>query len=205
MPMEIDKRWFQHRFQDRDLTQRDVAATLQLDPSAVSLMLKGDRKMQIDEAARLAELLGVPVDEVMSRAGIEPPKGRKGTVMIAGWIGADGEVHPGKIDAPRRGPLPPELPEDAVALRVQVATGEAIALNGWLMYYVPGDRVDPEAIGRLSVVQLAGNGPRYLRLVTRGYSPGKWTLCSFVRPEDPRYRIEDVRLEWACPVLWIRT
>lgn len=190
------------------MNQRDIADTLDLDPSAISLMLKGERRMQMDEAARLAELLGVPLDEVLDHAGVLPPSVGKVSVPIVGWVSDDGEVHPGRVEAPRRAPRPAGIPEDAVAVRLQMTPGEFSMMDGWIMYYVPGDRVQPEAVGRMSVVQIAagqGKGLRYVRLVHRGYAAGKWTLTSPFRPWEDRFRIEDVRLEWACPVVWIRT
>lgn len=204
MPYEIDTRWFKDRLADRDLTQRKVAATLDLDPAAVSLLLKGVRRMQIDEAARMAELLGVTLDEVMAHAGIEPPLEARGTVPIVGWVADDGEVHPGRIAAPRRAPLPPLMHADTVALRLQMTPGEFSMMDGWLMYYAPEDRVVPEAVGRMAVVQLAAKGPRYVRILNRGYAAGKWTLTSPFRPWEERFRIEDVKIDWACPVAWIR-
>lgn len=66
---KIDTRWFQDRLADKRLSQRQLAARLQLDPAAVSLMLRGRRKMSVAEAAEIASYLGVEVDEVLRHAG----------------------------------------------------------------------------------------------------------------------------------------
>lgn len=68
--VEANTRWFQNRIADVRLSQRRVAKHLGLDPAAVSLMIRGKRKMSAAEAAELARLLGVTVNEVMRHAGI---------------------------------------------------------------------------------------------------------------------------------------
>lgn len=64
-----DTRWFRERLSDAQLSQRKLAQHLHLDPAAVSLMLRGKRKMSTKEATELAKLLRVPVQEVVLRAG----------------------------------------------------------------------------------------------------------------------------------------
>lgn len=68
--VEPNTRWFQNRIADVRLSQRRVAKHLGLDPAAVSLMIRGKRKMSAAEAAELARLLGVTVNDVMHHAGI---------------------------------------------------------------------------------------------------------------------------------------
>ncbi len=68
----IDTRWFQDRLADKQLSQRQLAARLRLDPAAVSLMLRGRRKMSVAEAAEIANYIGVEVDEVLRHAGAHP-------------------------------------------------------------------------------------------------------------------------------------
>lgn len=70
---EVDTRWFQNKLSDSRLSQRRLASMLGLDPAAVSLMLKGRRKMSVKEASELARLLNVSVDEVLTRAGAGMP------------------------------------------------------------------------------------------------------------------------------------
>ena len=69
---KIDTRWFQDRLSDVRLSQRKLARQMSLDPAAVSLMIRGKRKMSAAEAAEIARFLGVSVTEVLVRAGIGP-------------------------------------------------------------------------------------------------------------------------------------
>lgn len=195
----INTKWFQERIADRGYSQRKIAATLGMDPAAVSLMLRGKRKMTLNEAADLARLLGVPLNQVLDHAGIDAPKDAKGMIPIVGWVDDFGEVHMEKVHGPRRAPRPVEVPEGSVALRIQ----DRGPMDGWLAYYVPQERLDPDAVGRWAVIQLAAKGPQYLRVLARGYEPGKWTLQP-LRPAGEGRKVEGVKVEWACPVVWIR-
>lgn len=69
---QIDTRWFQERLADKHLSQRKLAHFMDLDPAAMSLMIRGKRKMSAQEAAEIASFLGVTTDEVLARAGAAP-------------------------------------------------------------------------------------------------------------------------------------
>jgi len=194
---KIDTKWFKGLLADKGIKQRAIAATLAMDPAAVSLMLRGRRRLQLGEAAALAHLLGVPLDDVLSHAGIDPDAGAKDMVPIMGWIAMDGEIHMRRPDGPKRTQAPMGMEADAVALRYQ---GDD-AMDGWVAFYVPREGVDADAVGRLCVVHLAGKGPRLIRVVKRGYQRGTWTLTGIRVSEKA---IESVELASAAPVLWIK-
>lgn len=65
----IQTRWFQDRLADKGLSQRALARMMRMDAGAMSLMLRGKRKMSVEEAQEVARLLGVGVEEVVTRAG----------------------------------------------------------------------------------------------------------------------------------------
>jgi len=69
----VDTRWFQGLLADKQISQRRLARTIGLDPAAVSLMFNGKRKMSAAEAAAIAKVLGIDVQEVILRAGIHAP------------------------------------------------------------------------------------------------------------------------------------
>lgn len=66
---KVDSRFFQNALADKGLSQRKLAARLGLDPAAVSLMIKGKRKLSASEAAEIAKFLGISVEEVLFRSG----------------------------------------------------------------------------------------------------------------------------------------
>ena len=90
----VDTDWFQGRLAAKRMSQRGLARLMGLDPAAVSLMLRGKRKMTTTEAAEIARLLNVEVGEVMVRAGAvlpakEPPAA---SVARAGKVGPGSAV-----------------------------------------------------------------------------------------------------------------
>lgn len=190
----VDTAWFKGLLADRKMPQRKLAKELGLDPAAVSLMLRGMRGMDVEEAATIAGVLRVSVEEVLRHAGVQQGVlGASGSVPVVGWINGSGNV----VEAPPGGPktvaAPPGAGEGAMALRVR-SDG---AWDGWLLFYQPVDGVSVDALGRLCVVRVGGE--LAVRVVARGYSPGRFNLKSWTGEF-----FEDAVLESAAPVLWMR-
>jgi transcriptional regulator with XRE-family HTH domain len=68
---KIDADWFRKILTQKNRSQRSMAKHLKLDPGAVTLMLQGKRKMQLDEAREIASFLGEPVAAVLRAAGLQ--------------------------------------------------------------------------------------------------------------------------------------
>lgn len=67
---KINAEWFRNKLTQKGRSQRGLARHLKLDPGAVTLMLQGKRKMQLDEAREIASFLGEPVAAVLRAAGL---------------------------------------------------------------------------------------------------------------------------------------
>jgi phage repressor protein C with HTH and peptisase S24 domain len=65
----MDAQWFLEALERAGVSQADLARHLGLAPSAVSRMVRGERQMKLLEAVQVAQLLRVPQDEVLRRAG----------------------------------------------------------------------------------------------------------------------------------------
>jgi transcriptional regulator with XRE-family HTH domain len=63
----IDSTWFYEKLAERGASLRDMARFMGLDPSAVSRMLNGERKMSAEEQDQIADYLGVNLGEVAAR------------------------------------------------------------------------------------------------------------------------------------------
>lgn len=63
----IDTEWFHRQLDRRNQSVRGLARFLNIDPSAVSRMLKGERKMSAEEQDKIAAFLGIELEEVASR------------------------------------------------------------------------------------------------------------------------------------------
>lgn len=68
----IDSAWFYEKLAERGSSLRDMARFMGLDPSAVSRMLSGERKMSADEQDQVSEYLGINLEEVAAhrRGGV---------------------------------------------------------------------------------------------------------------------------------------
>ena len=66
----INGDWFRTKLTSKGRSQRALAKHLKLDAAAVTLMLNGRRRMQLDEAHDIASFLGEPVSAVLRAAGL---------------------------------------------------------------------------------------------------------------------------------------
>lgn len=74
----IDRDWFRTKLTEKNRSQRGLAKHIGIDPGAVTLMFKGERRMQLHEAEAIASFLGEPVIDVLRAAGLpigqSPPR-----------------------------------------------------------------------------------------------------------------------------------
>jgi transcriptional regulator with XRE-family HTH domain len=61
---KIDTAWFHEQLEARHESVRGLGRFMNIDASAASRMLKGERKMSADEQDRIAAFLGVSLEEV---------------------------------------------------------------------------------------------------------------------------------------------
>jgi transcriptional regulator with XRE-family HTH domain len=65
----VDKAWFASQMKERTLTVRRMAARMNMHYSALSRTLNGERRMQVDEIRKIAEIFDQPVSEVWAHLG----------------------------------------------------------------------------------------------------------------------------------------
>lgn len=173
-----------------------------IEPSHISRSINGTREWKHDEMVAFATIVGVPFDEVVLAAGLALPTSEgRGMVPVVGLVDASAGYVPGKVDAPRRAPSPPEAPNGTVAARFKTPGTPAEAMDGWLVYFVDGvKRVPPEARGRLCVSWLGVNA--IIGVLRAGYVRGTFNLQPWI---PGAAMLENVQVERASPVLWIRT
>ncbi|MES2348474.1 MAG: helix-turn-helix transcriptional regulator [Pseudomonadota bacterium] len=199
----VDARWFKDRLADKQISQRQFAKMLGLDPSAITRFLDGDRNLSMDEAVAFATICGVTLDDVMRRTGVKLPSANgKGAAPVVGWVDDRGIIHQDGADAAHRTvPLPPECPADSVAVRYKAPESASSVMDGWLYYYTRTERVPPEAIGKICVVQVKA-GPAMLVHLRKGYTSGTYSIRPLAIGAE---MAENVVVERAAPILWIRT
>jgi transcriptional regulator with XRE-family HTH domain len=97
----IDSDWFYRQLDREGRSLREMAKVLGLDPSAVSRMLRGERKMSAEEQDGIADYLGIPLDEVAMR--------RRGEAVGFGEQAQEAlkmDVEGGAVSRKRKEPMP---------------------------------------------------------------------------------------------------
>ena len=188
-----------------DLSQASFARRVGVDQSNVS---RWERGAPPDDGhiVRLAALAGQHPAAFrygrLAETDLEAPP--PDIVSVVGYVGAGQEIFAHDDHALGAGLEEVEAPEGVgrdtmVAVRVR---GESMhpLRNGWLLFYRRDQHGVPEAcMNRLCIVKLADDGPVLVKELRRGYRDGHFVLSSWNAPP-----IEDVRLDWAAPVLSIR-
>lgn len=167
----VETGWFTRRLAELGETQRALARFLGADPSTVSKMLSGVRRIRLEEAEALARFLRVPLLDVLEHAGValEGLPGAGAGARLVGIIDGAGRITPWEGEAeevlmPFPGPLAASHP-GLVALRLD--DPESL-MDGWLFFYTPAERVEAAAVGRLAVVRSRGGRGESLALVEIG-------------------------------------
>ncbi|MER8748899.1 helix-turn-helix transcriptional regulator [Mesorhizobium sp. M1050] len=70
----VDKVWFDSQMKERNLTVRRMATQMNMHYSALSRTLNGERRMQVDEIRKIAEIFGQPESEVLVHLGSSDAK-----------------------------------------------------------------------------------------------------------------------------------
>lgn len=204
----MNAEWFQQQLALKRLSQRLLARYLGLDPSAITLMFKGKRRMQLDEAARIAEFIGAPIEDVLSNAGLVLEGIRSKRINIVGHIEHNNRLVEDEVSTQDTFIVPSNIPEGTVGIRV---LNTLSPLHRAVLYFRKENIVDAGSIGRLSIVTLP-NGEAYLAYVDRGTEPGLYNLkfigiegCDKSVPSGGRpFPLDDVLLKNASPILWIK-
>ena len=187
------------------LSQASLASRVGVDQSNVS---RWERGAPPDDAhiVRLAGLAGQhPAAFRYGRLPeTDPETPPPDVVSVVGYVGAGQQIFALDDHALGASLEEVEAPEGVgkdtmVAVRVR---GESMhpLRDGWLLFYRRDQHGVPEAcLNRLCIVKVADDGPILVKELHRGYRAGHFVLSSWNAPP-----LEDVRLDWAAPVLSIR-
>ena len=199
----MDAKWFKERMAARDLNQTRTGLLLGLDRSQFSKVLGGTRELSPQEAADLAKVLAIPVEEVLRRAGVKVANETKATVPVIGVADVTGSIS-AKFDGPKRIERPNSGFGDLSAVRIDAPHSP---LDGWNAYFVPAGKIEPEAVGRMSIVSVRGgrSPSRFLGVLERETSRGNWRVVALCSTSSASEIIDRAAIEWAAPVLWIQT
>jgi hypothetical protein len=193
--MDIDREWFSERLQARKLSQRGLAKLLELDPSAITLAFKGQRKFTNTEANQLSGILGVSVAEVLRRAGV-PASDDVRRVPIAGIIGDNAKVTFMPEHTHDLVVCPADVPNTGLAFQIRAASNYK---DGWL-YFASGEKLPPEGLIDKFVISVTADGRTHVCVLRRGYKANTYNLMLICT----KTVLENETLAWVSPILWIR-
>jgi len=170
---EINQSWFKQRLQAQKMSQRKLASLIGIDPASMSYMLRGQRKMSMEEATQIAKHLMLSVTEVMRQAGIDVIDDIS-KVPIKGSLNDDRVVNffpKGTYDYVI---APPDMCAKSFALQLRSPNN---VQDGWL-YFVSGEEVDPiDSLDRFCYVALT-DGRAIVAVIKRGYKRDRFNLIT---------------------------
>lgn len=183
LKQNIDKNWFVQKLEENHRSVRGLARHMDIDPSAVSRMFSGERRMQMEEAAEIAQFLGVHVKEVLQHAGMAIDlDGLPTRVILAMSIDEKGYLH--KLTDPR--PLPQAVIDRAqaaiaganskvIAAQVRAASGPLAMMDDAVILFNATEIVEPSAIGALSICRKKDGSQVFVKVI-RARKTGEATL-----------------------------
>jgi transcriptional regulator with XRE-family HTH domain len=196
MFMPIDTQWFIDKLAQRDMSQRDMAKLMGVDPASVNRMLRGQRKMTMAEAAQFAALLNVSTAEMFERAGLDVPGRAK--VKLLGHINAKSEATFGPKGGHSFVDSLGELPLETIALQARTAGTKMDRIDGFI-YYIDHQKSAPaNYMGSWCLCALKDNGA-VVGMVKKGYARGTYNLVLL----DGEV-IENVEILWSSPLLYLK-
>ena len=191
----VNTKWFRERLSEQHMSGRTLAKHLNLDASAVSLMLRGRRTMKAEEANQISSLLRIPVTEVLSQAGIPVEEDARcmriaATVDARGFVAADGPEAVLSVFVPR------EVPADGIV--AQVRDSRAVQ-DRWVLCAGAPDTELETHIDQLGIIELE-DGQRVVGLLRRGYGLGRFNIVPLL--ESPA--MNNLTVRSIARVLWIK-
>lgn len=191
----VNRRYFEGLLAANKMSLRSLANKMEMNHSQLSLTFSGTRKMQIEEAAKLARIFGEPLYRIIENTGVKVwESGVRSTVI--GFMTGDGVVNLHGSDVLERTTAPNGMPEGTVAAQCRTASSSLEWMDGWVFFFARPEDVHPSIVGRLSICKIA-KGPAVIAAVKRGYAENTFSLIG-------PYRAENVHLEWATPIVLTR-
>lgn len=213
---KVDSKWFRRLIAARNIqSQAEAARRMGISSSYLSLILSGERALQMEEAKKMATLLGVPLSEVAAHFGgpvqdavkaaaaaakEEPAQPAATSALdVVGSIDAFGVVHWKQGGRKEAITLPVPVPDGAKAIIYKTANTLAEQFDGWSVIIAPGLKPTPaEMVGRYAIVTIK-SGETHFRVVRKGEKAGRYTLTATHLPP-----IYDAQIEKVYPVISIQ-
>lgn len=192
---DINTGWFKDKLAEKKISQRRLAAMMNIDPSAASLMFRAKRKMSPYEAHQVSQILGVPLNEVLRQAGIQVTEDVR-NVPITSYLDGEGNINlmPSRTHDHVLGPA--DCPIGTYGVQVRSPTA---LIDGWMLFVSPAQMPASDNVGELCAAATE-DGRHLIAVVRRGYRNRTFNLIAWPSMEV----LPDVQLVWTSQVLWIK-
>lgn len=194
-PGKPDKSWVLEQFSRRNLTQRDVASQMGIDPATLSYTLKGDRKLNLNELKQLSEILHLSTAEIMARWGF-PMKLENPTVPLRCYVMDDGTL--ARTPEPHALiPAPSGLATDSYAIQVRSTEFPNAYWNGTTCF-IPRGQFDIGHCISYLVLAETDDGRTLFGELSKGFEPGTYALTHPLS----KHRNDGLALSTVAPINW---
>lgn len=187
----IDHIWLSQQLTRQGLSQSGLGRAMGFPPERISRLLRGERKITLQDAATIAQILGCSLEETAIHLGVvvttpTPPTPQEREVS---WqVNHQGDIIPWL--GPRKKVIWLDVTVQAIAM-----VDKASPLYGWVFFFSPCQTIPPRAIGRFCVVQTTTD-TRLLRRLMPGFTLDHYNLLAL----SGECQEEDVRVLTSSPI-----
>lgn len=192
----VDKAWFEQRLADRQISMRGLAKLMEVDPSTVSLMVRGLRGISSETAVKMARELNVTTNELYKRAGL-PIKDEAREIDVTMYIDGEGVGHPVSDADVEKISAPFDVPISGFGLQLR-SGGQT---DGWILIVDGRNYAPAECLGSMCLY-VRKDGKTGVGITRRGYKAGLYNITRSITPGVAEE--VDIDLESATPVVWIK-
>lgn len=174
---KIDAKWLRLNIDRKGYSLRAFSKAMGLDPSGLQAVLRGDRRVQLDEVEAIARLLEQPVAEVLARVGMKlgagvPVPGGTAQLVPAGEAAPLG----GTVDATTGEVKFTPTSESKDAAVVALAMIGDPFLESWRVLCAPGEVSARLEAGMDTAIVRTRDGRTLLRKIRPAFAPGRFDL-----------------------------
>lgn len=148
---KADAQWFGDRAKEMGTTLSKLSLDILGHKDLLGRTLKGERGFKPNEIVAMSVALRTPVAAIFRRLGYDVPGA---TCQLVGTINAQSRVSILPPQNQTAVSCPSELDTDLIALRVDAPNSVLAIYHGTIFFYAPAKKMRPDAIGRLSVIEL---------------------------------------------------
>lgn len=160
------KKWIAENLTNAEISQRELADRVGLDPGALSRTIAGRRRLQLDEASKIAQSFKVDLSEVLEHFGLQEggKQGRDAPLKYTLSGRSEAALYKGDEHLP--------LPFGMSATSCAQWRDPSSPYDGWVFYL---RAKSPILVGHLAIV-LLDDGQHLIGTPERGYSPNQYVV-----------------------------